>query len=317
MSGTVCVVGSLVFDLVARTPRRPKPGESVIGTAFEMHLGGKGFNQAVAASRSGASVALVGNVGSDDFGHRFLAHLSHEDIDCSQVAMVPELTTGIGLPVIEEETGENAIIMVPGANAALTPAHVEAAAQVITAARVLSLQLEVPLDASMAAAALARSAGVCTVLNPAPACELPAEIAGLIDVLVPNETEAETLSGVPAALDRGLAAAGALLDRYGVGAVVMTLGHDGAVAVTRDGCWRVPAHAVEVVDTVAAGDAFCGALAAALAGGAPLRDAVVRANAAGALACTRRGAEPSMPSASEIDALLSTPEQQCQATRRP
>ncbi|MDI1463135.1 ribokinase [Catellatospora sp. KI3] len=310
----VCVLGSFMKDLIAQAPRRPETGETLRGHGFYEALGGKGLNQAVAAARAGARVAMVGRLGADRYGEEFLLMLAQEGIDASQVHRDADLGTGVGLPVVEP-TGANSIIIVPRANEAVTAADVEAAAGVIRSSRILLVQLELPVEAVVAALRLARAAGVFTVLNPAPYADLPGEIADLVDVIVPNEVEAEQLTGLSC---RGDAALGVALklrrDFAGTGAVV-TLGGRGVVVVDRDTDepepgWRMNAlnaYDVDVVDTVGAGDAFCGALTARLAAGDSLLAATEFASAAGALAVTRHGSAPAMPALDEITALLHGP----------
>lgn len=299
--GRVTVVGSFMMDLAVRAARRPEPGETVLGTSFDMFLGGKGFNQAVAAARSGAATAMVGRVGDDDFGRRFLDALDGDGIDRTHVGVDPDAGTGIGLPLIEP-SGENSIVIVPRANAALGPDDVEAARAAIEAADVVLLQFEVPVAATLAAARLARSRGALVVLNPAPAAIVDLDaFVGLVDVLVPNRIEGtQLLDGRAGPAEDDVTA---LADHYRC-EVVLTLGGEGAVVLDGAGVERIAAHVVDVVDSVGAGDAFCGALGAALAAGATLGQAAVQANAAAALAVTRRGAEPSLPTAAAVRDLL-------------
>jgi len=282
--GRVVVVGSFMMDLVAYTSKLPAPGETVIGERFAMFLGGKGFNQAVAAARAGGDVAMVGRVGDDDFGRRFLAALDAEGIDRAGVSVDPAVGNGVGLPVVES-SGQNAIIVIPQANHQLTPELLPR--EVIASASVVLLQWELPEPVAVEAARIGREAGATVILNPAPAVGDIAAFDGLIDVLVPNEGEAATIGDV----------AGVHL--------VLTLGEKGARVVERDGTTTdIGPHEVDCVDTVGAGDAFCGALAASLANGASLVDAARIGNAAGACAVTVEGAEPSMPRRAAIDALL-------------
>jgi ribokinase len=275
--GRVVVVGSFMMDLVARTPRLPAPGETVIGESFAQFLGGKGFNQAIAAARSGGDVSMIGRVGEDAFGRSFLDALDAAGIDRRGVSTDSAVGTGVGLPVVES-SGQNAIVVIPRANHELRTIPVE----VIEGASVVLLQWELPVGVTVEAARVARDAGATVVLNPAPAVGRVADYAGLIDVLVPNETEAAAIGPVE-----------------GV-EMVLTLGARGAQV----GDVVLPPHHVECVDTVGAGDAFCGALCAALAAGASLVEAARIGNAAGALAVTRHGAEPSMPFKADIDRLL-------------
>jgi ribokinase len=305
----VCVVGSLMMDLTVRVSRRPDPGETVVGLGLEEFLGGKGFNQAIAAARSGAVTSLIGRVGNDEWGSRFRGCLRREGVGARHVVTDSREGTGAGMPVVDE-TGENAIVIVPRANGCVTVADIEAARSAIVAADVLLLQLELPLAPVVAAARLAREAGARVVLNPAPAAADLSAFAGLVDVVVPNEGEALRLSGLggegaslrqdPEALD---AVGRALHDRTGAD-VVVTLGAGGAYVLDRGMPARLRAHEVAVVDSVAAGDVFCGALGATLASGASLIDAAAYANAAAALAVTRPGAEPSIPTRPEVQAMV-------------
>ncbi|MET0904113.1 MAG: PfkB family carbohydrate kinase [Acidimicrobiales bacterium] len=300
MSGTgVVVVGSFMMDLVVRAPRRPQPGETLVGSSFDVFLGGKGCNQAIAAARAGAATAMVGRLGADDFGARFLDQLATDGIDTTGVTVDPHEGTGVGAPLVEDG-GENSIVIIPRANHCMSVADVEAASDLIGGAAVLLLQLELPLDVVEAAAKVAQAAATRVLLNPAPASDGAIDaFAGLVDVLVPNEVEAAVLSGI----DDPLRAAAALRDRVG-GAVVVTVGDQGAWVVDDGAPQQLAAHPVQAVDTVGAGDAFCGALGARLAAGASLHDAATYANAAAALSVTQPGAEPSMPRSADIEALL-------------
>ncbi len=300
---SVCVVGSFMMDLVLRAPRRPSPGETVLGTSFQTFLGGKGFNQAIAAVRAGSRTALVGRVGRDQFGDEFLACLRREGVDASYVAVDDEEGTGVAVPLIDD-AGENSIVAVPRANFRVSVDDVDAAGDLITSATVVLLQLELPADTVAAAARAAREAGVTVILNPAPAVAAVEAFAGLVDLVVANRAEAAQLTGLPAGTEPERAAR-TLAE--GVGAdVIVTLGDAGAVIVDGQGVSPIPAYDVPVVDSVGAGDAFCGVLAAGLARGAPLRTAATSASAAGALAVMKAGAEPSMPTAREVAALLAT-----------
>ena len=301
----IVVVGSLNMDLVTRAPRRPQRGETLTGESFGMFVGGKGLNQAIAAARQGASVRLVGRVGADDFGLRLRQALETAGVDAQLVAEDGATGTGIATIIIDAE-GDNSIIVVPGANGRVGGADVERAAEAIAAADLLMLQLEVPIEAVLRSAEIARAAGVRVLLNPAPAPPgpLPDELLRLVDVLTPNETETQALSGLSVADDESAARAAAALRARGVGAVVLTLGARGALLADGQRSARVPGYAVQVVDTTAAGDAFCGALGTQLARGQPLDAAVAYANAAGALATTVLGAEPAMPRREAVERLL-------------
>ncbi len=296
MSGGVCVVGSCMYDLVVRSARRPQPGETVVGESFETFLGGKGFNQAVAAQRAGAATSFIGRVGQDEFGRQFLGGLAVEGLDHHWVVTDAALGTGVGLPVVEPG-GQNSIIIVPQANSGITPEQIEASAGAITGADVLLLQLEVPLEASLAAARVAAEAGVLVVVNPAPYVPLPAELLHLADVLVPNEVELAAMASIDDDPEQALAA----LQSRTEAQIVATLGGRGVlVSVGRASTSLVPAHRVTAVDTVGAGDVFCGYLAAGLAAGEELIEAVTRANAAAALSVTRHGGATSAPVQNEV-----------------
>ncbi|MDE0297995.1 MAG: ribokinase [Candidatus Poribacteria bacterium] len=300
----VVVVGSFNMDLVIKSERRPQKGETLIGEEFGMFIGGKGSNQAIAASRLGADVTMIGRLGTDLFGETFLSEFAKEKINTGFVVHDASVGTGVASPVIDAD-GDNSIIIVPRANMRLDVEDVERASSKIADADVLLLQLEVPIKASQRAAEIARSNGVEVILNPAPACELPDDFLGLVDVLIPNEVETEFLSKVTVADDEGARLAAQVLFEKGISTIVLTLGSRGALLLTSQQSDLVPAYNVKVVDTTAAGDAFCGALATALADGKRIFDAVAFANAAGALAVTVLGAAPSMPTADQVHALLS------------
>lgn len=308
----VCVLGSFMKDLVASAPRRPEPGETLHGTGFAEFLGGKGVNQAVAAARMGARTAMIGTVGQDRYGDEFLALLTEHGIDTRAIVRDPDLGTGVGLPVVLPD-GSNSIIIVSRSNAAITPAAVQAAADVLAAGKVLSVQLELPVDASLAALRIAADAGVTTLLNPAPAgpvdTDVAAEMAQVVDILVPNEVEATTLTGLRCDDEDDVPdVARTLADRWKLQGCVITLGSRGALVLDRSGgdetVTRIPPHQVRAIDTVGAGDAFCGSLAAALAAGEPLPAAAKLANAAGALSTTENGAAAHTLTRSGVLALL-------------
>jgi len=298
----IAVVGSLNMDLIVRSPRIPRPGETILGGTFHTAPGGKGANQAVAAARLGGTVAMVGRVGSDAFGDQLLGSLAADGVDAAHVAR-DSAATGIALITVDD-AGQNSIVVASGANAHLSPADVDGAASAIAAAGVLLLQLESPPETALRAAELARAHGATVVLNPAPARALPDALLKLVDVLVPNESETSLLTGLPVGdVAQAEAAAEALL-RLGVGAVILTLGARGALLAHAGGVEAVPPFPVTPLDTTAAGDAFLGALAVALAEGRPLAEAARWGNAAGALATTRLGAQPSLPTRQEIEDLV-------------
>ncbi|WP_116952241.1 ribokinase [Jiangella endophytica] len=291
----IAVLGSANMDLVATVDRAPGRGETVTGRTFTTVPGGKGANQALAAARAGGDVAFLGAVGDDDFGRRVTALLAGAGIDVSGLAVSDQPTGTAHITV--DATGDNSIVVVPGANAtvtALTDAHRAA----LDAAQLVLLQLELPLPLVTEAALYARSRGVRVVLTPAPAVPLPPELLAAVDVLVPNEHEAALLAGVadPVEAARSLAAGG--------GDVVVTLGGRGALRLRAGDETAVPAFPVEAVDTTAAGDTFAGVLAVGLAEGLHWDDALRRASAAAALSVRRPGASSSMPDRAEIDAFL-------------
>lgn len=299
MTPNIVVVGSLNMDLVVRAPRIPAPGETILGGHFQTFPGGKGANQAVAAARLGAAVSLVGCLGRDAFGDTLLENLADSGVNSDNVARDEGVATGVALIVVDE-AGENSIVVASGANMKVDESQVEAAERVIAAAQVLVLQLEVALPAVMRAAQIAHQHGVPVVLNPAPARELPGEFFSLVDVLVPNESEAALLTGAEPGQ-----AAHRLLER-GVGSVVITMGGQGAQLTTRgQEPVQYDAFKIKPVDTTAAGDAFVAGLAVHMSAGHPLEDAIRWGNAAGALAAMRPGAQPSLPTRDEVERLIS------------
>ena len=295
----VTVVGSFMYDLVATAPRRPKTGETLIGDSFGMFLGGKGANQAIAASRAGAIVSMVGRLGNDLFGDQFLEKFSEEGINTDFVIQDTENGTGVGMPLIDA-SGDNSIVIIPQANMALSVENIDQAESSIADSDVLVLQCEVPMEANQRAAEIANKTDTLVILNPAPACEIPDALLSLVDIITPNESETEILTGMPTETDNQAIEAAHLLLSKGIETVILTLGSRGSFLLTKKMEKLIPAYSVEVVDTTAAGDAFCGALAASLAHGINIEKSVKIANAAGALAVTKLGAEPSLPSREEI-----------------
>ena len=282
---SVVVVGSANVDLVATTPRHPLPGETLIGSDFHEYPGGKGLNQAVASARAGARTAFICAVGDDDAGRFLHSIASGESLDLAGIHISPDEPTGRALIVVDD-LGENSIIVVPGSNAACPPATNIGPSDVVLA------QLEIPISAVTESFIAAREAGAMTILNPAPAAELSAELLSLCDIVIPNEHEIELLGGV------------SRLQEAGVKTVIVTKGAAG-IDIYHEGVReQLPSFRVTPVDTTGAGDAFCGSLAAALAAGHELNDACLRALAGGALATTTHGAVPSLPSQDEIESLI-------------
>lgn len=292
------VVGSLNMDLVVQSPRLPTPGETLLGGPFATFPGGKGLNQAIAAARLGARVTMVGALGSDAFGAALRTRLADERIE----ARLQDGGEASGVALITTAPdGENTIVVAAGANGRLAPDFVAAQSDAFASADGLVLQLEVPLAAVAAAAALARQHRVRTVLNAAPALPLPDSVLSLVDVLVVNRSEAALLAGTSGASAEACAAA---LRRRGPELVLVTLGADGAVAVDAAGVHAQPGFPVPAIDAVGAGDAFVGAVAVALTEGRPVADLLRAGCAAGALATTRRGAQSALPTRAEVAEFL-------------
>jgi ribokinase len=301
----VCVIGSTNLDFTVTVPRLPRPGETISGGALTMSAGGKGANQAVAARRLGAEVRFVTLLGADPMGDRLARDLREAGVAGEGLLRTPSAATGVALITVDAE-GRNQIAVAPGANHALTVGRLSPLASVLDWADVVLLQLETPIETVRWALHEARRRGKVTILNPAPArvLPLPPDLLPLVDYLTPNEGEAGLLTGREV---RGLddaEAAGRALVGAGVGAAVVTMGAAGVVLVRRGGCIRIPGFSVSPVDTVGAGDAFNGALATLIGAGAPVEDALLVANAAGALTCTRRGAVEALPTRDEVRTLM-------------
>lgn len=291
----IVVVGSINMDMVTRSDRFPKKGETITGIDFSQLPGGKGANQAVACARLGAQVTMVGAVGSDHTGQALVEHLKQEQIDTTYIQVCPEVTTGMAQITVSED--DNHIIIVPGANHALTKEHIHAAEAQIKQADLMIVQLEVPLDIVQYAASLATEHGVKIILNPAPAQPLPQSLLKHIDYITPNETELVELTG-EAEAQKGM---NELISKSG-GTVIVTLGSEGAcfMQASEDGLTKVVGQKAKVVDTTGAGDTFNGALAVALAKESDLKKAVDFANHAAALSVTKFGAQSGMPTYQEV-----------------
>jgi ribokinase len=289
------------MDLVTRAPRLPKGGETLIGHSFATVSGGKGANQAVAAARLGARVAMVGCVGNDDYGVQLREALLAEQIDCQAVSTVED-SSGVALIVVDDNS-QNAIVIVAGANGAMTPAVIDRFDAVLQAADVIICQLEIP-DATVGhALKRARALGKTVILNPAPASRpLPADWFAAIDYLIPNESEASALSGLPVDSLQSAESAANQLIAMGAGKVIITLGAQGSLFANGKGFEHFPAPKVKAVDTTAAGDTFVGGFAAALASGKSEAEAIRYGQVAAALSVTRAGAQPSIPTMSDVQA---------------
>jgi ribokinase len=295
----ILVIGSLNADLVVRAPRFPKPGETISGEDLQIIPGGKGANQAVAAARQGVSVAMAGRVGTDSFGPFLLNSLKSDHVDTSNV-IVDESATGTAIIVVDSN-GQNSIVLSAGANGKVSVKDINA---LKVDAKILLLQLEIPLETVIHAAKWGRQKGMNVILNPAPARELPDELISSVDYLLPNETELNLLTGDPVKdIPSAEQAARALLAR-GVKNVIVTLGEKGALAVSWDQTSHVDTYKVNVVDTTAAGDAFIGGFASGLLHGQDLNKAVKYGNACGALAVTKFGAQPSLPTKEDVEKFM-------------
>lgn len=300
----VAILGIFVADVAFMASRLPVIGETIIGSGFAMGPGGKGSNQSVAAARAGAKVSFLSKIGEDTFGEMALSTWKGEGVD-PRVVMSKTDATGAAFIFVNPATGENAIIVYPGAAGTISPADVEANAEAIRGAKVFVTQLEQPVLAAERGLAIARAAGVTTIFNPAPAEPFPASIYGLCDYIVPNETEAATLTGIaPGSEDDARRAGDVLLER-GVGCALITLGERGALFHSRTQSVLVPAvDAGKVIDTTGAGDAFVGGFAVALADGMDPIAATRFGCATAGISVTRRGTAPAMPTRAEIEALL-------------
>lgn len=291
---SIIVFGSINIDLVAKTPRLPQPGETIIGSSFLTAGGGKGANQAVAASRLGASTYIIGRVGNDKFAEELLTNLQSFGLNTDNVSIDQNTHSGVAIIAVED-SGQNNIIVIPGANNNVGEEDIERLTKLLPGATALLLQLEIPLPIVLRAAEVASQAGVRVILDPAPArSDLSLKLYPLIDIMTPNEVEVSQLVGFSVNNPETAILAGKQLQERGVRNVIVKLGDRGVVAVTADDTFFVPAFAVEAIDTVAAGDAFNGGLAAALDGGLSLSEAVVWGAAAGALCATKMGAQVAM-----------------------
>jgi len=301
----IVVVGSSNMDLVVKSERIPAVGETILGGDFIMVPGGKDANQAVAAAKLGAQVCFIAKLGEDVFGAQSLANFKKEGINTNHIQQTQDAPSGVALIMVDDK-GENSIVVAPGANLKLSPEDVRAARTEIEAAGAVVAQLEVPLDTIQCAAELANSSSVPFVLDPAPARELPPELLAMVDVLTPNETEAQILTGIEVTDEDSAREASKNLLKRGVKAVILTLASKGFVLADSDQTKYVAAHNVQAVDSTAAGDAFTGSLAVGIAQGKPLLDAASFANYVAALSVTRMGAQSSMPTLQEVRSFMSS-----------
>lgn len=298
MTGHIVVVGSINMDMVVRAPRHPAPGETILGTDFQTFPGGKGANQAVAAARLGGKVMMVGRVGTDPFGDVLLANLNKDGIDTQYVYRTEATASGVALITVSE-SGQNNIVVVPGANWKLLPSDVQAAEPAFKGADVVLLQLEIPIETAAAAVHMAKRYGAQVVFNPAPAQPLDASLLAEVDFLVPNEQELSLLTGL-----QPIKLAAHSLQSIGVKHLIVTLGSKGVYVLEGGNSTRLPSHPVHVIDTTAAGDAFVGAFAVGLTEGLSPHQAAAMGNAAGALSVTGAGAQPSLPTRASLNEFL-------------
>lgn len=303
----ICMIGSAMTDLVARVVQLPKPGETLFGSSFSQGFGGKGANQAVMAARLGATVGAVVKLGRDAFGQAILENFEVQGIDTTFVIQVAGETSGIALITVEDASGQNVIVIVPGANSTLSETDVAEASRTVRGAKVLVAQLKTPIAATLAAFRLARAAGTLTVLNPAPAAALPDELLALTNILIPNEVETGMLVGLPVTNLKEAEEAGRALLARGPKAVIVTLGGQGALVLEAGkSSQHLKADAVRAVDTTGAGDAFVGALAYLLAcrEDLSLTEAARRAVRVATVSVQRQGAQTSFPARDEVEHLL-------------
>ncbi len=302
-SGKIVVVGSSNTDMIVRVPKFPHSGETILGDNFMLTQGGKGANQAVAASRAGGSVYFIACVGKDHFGQDSVKSYVDDGINVTGVIYDNDAPSGAAL-IFVTEAGENSIAVALGANAKLTPEHIEIEKEVISSSDAVLLQLETPFKTVLRTAEIAQEAKVPVILNPAPASALPRSFLSKVTYLTPNQTEAKTMTGVTISDEKSAKAAAKQLLNQGVGTVVLTMGNDGALIASKDSTMMVPGFRVSTVDTTAAGDTFNGALAVGLSEHLSLVEAVRFANAAAALTVTQKGTQTSIPMRRAIDVLL-------------
>lgn len=299
----IVVIGSSNTDMVVMTTHFPAPGETILGGEFLMNAGGKGANQAVAAARSGGEVVFIGKVGNDIFGENSIENIRKEGIDVSGISTDPEAASGVA-QIIVDATGENSIVVAPGANHKLNRGDIDNAEDQIRLADIVLIQLEIPVDTILYAAKKASDFGKKVILNPAPATQLPDELFESLYMITPNENETELLTNIKVTDQTSAAEAAKSLKNRGVKNIIITMGSKGVYVYTDDLKQIVPAFEVEAVDTTAAGDCFNGALAAGLGRGMDLIGSVRYANRAASIAVTRAGAQVSIPNRKEIESGL-------------
>ncbi|MGM9790436.1 MAG: ribokinase [Candidatus Cryptobacteroides sp.] len=294
MSKKIVVVGSSNTDMTIKADRLPAPGETILGGGFQMGPGGKGANQAVAAARLGGNVTFICKVGRDLFGDNAIRGYEADGIDTTHV-LRSDKPSGVAL-ILVDGAGENVISVAPGANGDLTPDDIESVRDVIESADYVILQLEIPMESTLAAARIAYNAGACVILNPAPATTLPEELFRYVSIITPNQTEMSLLTGI----EDDVPAMVAKLSSMGVETVVMTRGSKGCALYGKGTTELIPALKVDAIDATAAGDTFCGALCVGLGEGLSLKDAALFATRASSITVQRMGAQSSIPYRNEL-----------------
>ncbi|MGH7495621.1 MAG: ribokinase [bacterium] len=300
----ILVIGSANMDLVVTTQRFPQPGETVFGNKFGVYPGGKGANQAVAAAKLGGHVHFFGKMGNDEWRERLSASMESDGVNLEHLLIDPEASTGMALITVDL-LGQNEIVVVPGSNMNLTPLDVDGKREIFGPMKLVLMQLEIPWETVLQSARAARAHGAIVILNPAPARALPKDSLALIDYLTPNENETEVLTGIAVIDETSARQAAQRLLAQGVRNVIITMGEKGALLVNNAGAELFPTKKAQAVDTTAAGDAFNGALAFALANDKPVDEAIRFANSVAAYSVTRMGAQSSMPTIQELHAFLS------------
>lgn len=298
-----CVVGSLNMDLVTKVKRFPRDGETLLGESFSILPGGKGANQAVALSRLGGDVEMLGVIGNDILGQQYLEVLNKEGIGNSHLKISDNLVTGTA-SIVVNETGENKIIVVPGANSECSSSYVSSSAEIIKNCDYLLLQLEIPIESVLKAAKIAHDAGVGIILDPAPAKEIPLELFSLLSVITPNETEAAILTGCDTKNLKGISNAASRFHDLGVEVVIIKAGKRGAFFSKSGKCTKIKGYKVNTIDTIAAGDSFNAGLAFSLSNGAEFPEAIKFANAVAAISTTQVGAQIAMPTIDKVRKLM-------------
>jgi ribokinase len=296
----IIVVGSLNMDLVVRAPKIPRPGETVLGRNFSQIPGGKGANQADSCAKLGATTKMLGAVGQDEMGHILKQSLKNDGVNVKRVLEKVDFPTGIAV-IIVEDSGNNAITVAPGANSNFTPEDLLEMESVFKNTDVMLVQLETPIETVLQALKLAKEYDVKTILNPAPAAPLTDEMLSLVDILTPNETELELLSGLPTSTLDEVEKAGQLLIQKGVSELIVTLGSQGSMHVRAGFSKTYPAYKVKAVDTTAAGDSYNGALAVSLSNEGSIEESILFATKVGAMTVTKPGAQTSLPLLHEVE----------------